>query len=296
MTSIAAAIPTFRRERVLVNTITHLLRQKLPPAEILVLDQSPVHTPSVEAALSAWDEQGTIRWIHLTEPSIPAAMNEALLRSRAEVILFLDDDVVPEADSIAAHGAAHENTGAAVVAGRVIQPWQEGMDFSQDEHFHFASTKPQWIDRFMGGNFSIRRKVALDVGGFDENFVYVAYNFEVEFAHRLRSKGYQIYFEPRACLHHLKSPDGGTRSMVDHLTTWNPSHAVGAYYCTMRTTAGGHRPSAMLHRFLSSVVTRHHLRRPWWIPATLLSELLGVIWAIALACKGPRYLREKPKV
>ena len=38
----------------------------------------------------------------------------------------------------------------------------------------------------MGGNFSVRRDIALRLGGFDEQFVRVAYNFEAEFAHRLR--------------------------------------------------------------------------------------------------------------
>ena len=36
-----------------------------------------------------------------------------------------------------------------------------------------------WINDFMGGNFSVRREIALKLGGFDEQFVSVAYNFEV---------------------------------------------------------------------------------------------------------------------
>jgi GT2 family glycosyltransferase len=291
--SIAVAIPTFGRDQVLVDAVAHLLRQSAPPTEILVLDQSPNHTPSAQSALSAWNEEGAIRWLHLPHPSIPAAMNEALLRSRADVVLFLDDDVVPDDGFISSHWAAHKKTGAAMVAGRVIQPWQENLDFSEDEQFHFAVPKPCWIDCFMGGNFSIRRAVALRVGGFDENFVHVAYNFEVEFAHRLRSNGYQIYFEPRACLHHLKAPSGGTRSIADHLRTWSPSHSVGAYYCTMRTTTGWHRTGRVLHRFLSAAATRHHLRQPWWIPAASIAEIRGLMWALALAYKGPVYLGVK---
>lgn len=291
--SIVVAIPTFRREQVLIDTVGHLLRQSLSPTEILVLDQSTDHAPSTKETLSHWNEQGTIRWLHLPRPSIPASMNEALLRARAEIILFLDDDVVPKEDFIASHWSAHRNTGAAMVAGRVIQPWQEGLDFSDDKHFHFASSKPCWIDCFMGGNFSVRREIALLLGGFDENFIHVAYNFEVEFAHRLGRAGYKIYFEPRACLDHLKAPRGGTRSMADHLRTWKPSHTVGAYYCAMRTTSGWHRVTKMLNRLLRAVTTRHHLLRPWWIPAALIAELLGLVWALGLAFRGPIYLSAK---
>ena len=60
----------------------------------------------------------------------------------------------------------------------------------------------------MGGNFSIRKDVALRLGGFDQNFVRVAYRFEAEFARRYTSDGRQIWFDPRACLHHLKEHDG----------------------------------------------------------------------------------------
>src|SRR5262245_15066879 len=236
MASIAVAIPTFGRNQTLIDTIAHLLRQSVQPTEILILDQSPNHTPSALRALLDWNEQGTIRWVRLRRPSIPAAMNLALLKSGADVIVFLDDDVVPNDDLISSHLAAHKKLYTALVAGRVIQPWQEGLDFSEDEHFHFAACKSHWIDHFMGGNFSIRREIALRVGGFDENFVSVAYNFEHEFAYRLYSNGYQIYFEPSACLHHLKAFNGGTREIADHLRTWKPSHTVGAYYCALRTT------------------------------------------------------------
>jgi len=36
----------------------------------------------------------------------------------------------------------------------------------------------------MGGNFSVKRDLALRLGGFDENFVHVAYRFEAEFCDR----------------------------------------------------------------------------------------------------------------
>lgn len=290
---LTVAVPTLNRQQVLIATLRQIMAHEPPPTEILVLDQTKEYPPSIVEILETWHIEGKIRWLRLPMPSVTKAMNQALIAARHEIVLFIDDDVVPEPGMLAAHLAAHSEIGAELIAGRIIQPWQEGLDFASDDHFHFAVLEPQWVDSFIGCNFSIRKEVALRLGGFDENFVRVAYNFEVEFAHRLRSNDYQIYFEPRACLHHLKSPSGGTRTMGDHLTTWNPSHAVGAYYCTIRTTVGWHRCSAMLRRFLSSVVTRHHLRRPWWIPATLLAELLGVIWALALAYRGPRYLPER---
>ena len=146
----------------------------------------------------------------------------------------------------------------------------------------------------MGCNFSVRRDVALALGGFDENFVKVAYRFEAEFAYRLRRAGHRIYYQPAACIHHLKVTTGGTRSFGEHLTTVKPDHAVGAYYYSLRTWDGWASLGVFLGRPLRAAMTRHHLRRPWWIPATLIAEITGMLWALALYLRGPRYLPLTP--
>src|SRR6185369_12123650 len=110
-----------------------------------------------------------------------------------------------------------------------------------------------------------RREDALALGGFDENFVRVAYNFEREFADRWRAAGGTIQFTPEAAIRHLKAAAGGTRSFGEHLTTAFPAHSVGAYYFLLRSPLAKHRLRAFAARLVRSVVTRHHLRRPWWI-------------------------------
>jgi len=282
---ITVAIPTYRREQVLLESLEYLLALDVPPDEILVLDQTETHEPATEQRLRELHDAGRIRWLRLATPSIPQAMNRGLLEAVHDIVLFVDDDIRPEPELIAAHRAAHRAHGEVLVAGRVIQPWEEGKDFSGDAHFHFAGLKPFWINEFMGGNFSVSRRTALSLGGFDENFVRVAYRFEAEFAHRWRASGRPIYFEPSACLHHLKDSDGGTRTFGEHLTTWRPDHAVGAYYYCLRTGSAGE----FLKRPFRAVATRHHLRRPWWIPLTLIAELRGMVWALALYVRGPNH-------
>jgi GT2 family glycosyltransferase len=159
------------------------------------------------------------------------------------------------------------------------------MDGSQ-----FASTEPKWVPEFIGANFSIRRDIALEVGGFDENFVRVAYRFEAEFAFRLQNAGHRIYYEPAACIRHLKVSSGGTRAYGDHLRSFRPDHSVGAYYFMLRTWSGWASALAFFSRPFRAITTRHHARRPWWIPATLCAELLGMGWSLSLALKQPRYL------
>ena len=286
--TLTIAIPTYGREGVLIETL-EAVAACAGGAEILVLDQTAVHTAAVAAALEALVAAGKIRHIRLARPSIPCAMNAGLRLAHGNIVLFLDDDIRPEPGLVEAHLSAHRESEVHLVAGRVLQPWQEGVDFSRDHTFHFASTQPADIDDFMGGNFSVRRDMALDLGGFDENFVRVAYNFEAEFAYRWRRAGYRIRYAPDATIHHLKAGSGGTRSFGEHLTTVRPDHAVGAYYYQLRTWRGWQSFSAMLARPARAIMTRHHVMRPWWIPVTLAAEVGGLVWAMRLAAAGPRY-------
>lgn len=281
---VSLVVVTYQREEVLCETIDHLLRQSPLPVEILVIDQTPAHDPLVASQLQQWAENGDIEWIRLERPSITHAMNVGLQRARGKAVLYADDDVIPEAGLIEAHWRALNVDQVAVVAGRVIQPWQEGVDFSSDKRDHLAATHSYTADEFIGCNFSVWRDFALELGGFDENFVRVAYRYEAEFSARTRNAGGVIRFEPEAVLHHLHDGRGGTRSFGNHLRTARPDHSVGAYYFALRS---GKMFSGVGSRLIGSVRTRHHFRQPWWIPFTLTGELLGLLWACWLWIRGP---------
>src|SRR2546430_4730343 len=260
-------VPTYGRGEVLLETLKHLFALNPSASEIIVIDQTEEHSSQVSSTLEAWQGSGLMRWLRLEHPSIPGAMNRGLLEASHPIVLFLDDDIIPHSGLVEAHVSALEETGAALVAGRVIQPWQVGRDFSDEDSLHFASLRPAWISDFMGGNFSVRRNAALQLGGFDEQFVRVAYNFEAEFAYRIRRGGHRIYYEPAAFIHHLRVSGGGTRTFGDHLRSHRPNHAVGAYYFILRTWSGWQSLVRFLARPLQAIATRHHVRRPWWNPA-----------------------------
>ncbi len=173
----------------------------------------------------------------------------------------------------------------------MLQPNEEPLlEPSKSKTFRFNSTLRQYITEFIGCNFSVNRTFALSLGGFDENFVHVAYRYEAEFAGRALTSGERIYFEPDASVRHLKAERGGTRSFGHHLRTIRPSHAVGAYYFLLRSKNGSGRLLSFIGRPLRAVRTKHHLIHPWWIPATLASEAIGFAWAVCLYLRGPRLI------
>jgi GT2 family glycosyltransferase len=290
---VSVVIPTYRREHVLLETLESLLLRTRPRAgEILVVDQTPRHAPDTETRLLHLERNGSIRWLRLGKPSIPGAMNAGLLWAREKVVLFLDDDIVPDVSLVGVHVRAHSDRGVALVAGRVLQPWDTEVGQGEDVGgFRFSSTQRCWAREFMGCNFSVKRQLALALGGFDENFIHAAYRFEADFADRLLTAGARILFEPAASVRHLKAPEGGIRAYGDFLRTVWPSHAVGEYYYVLRHRRSPEGLRRLFGRPIAAVTTRHHMRRPWWIPVTLTAELLGFCWGVRLALRGPRYLR-----
>lgn len=290
ITSLSIVIPTFRRESVLVETLRALAALGERADEIVVVDQTPRHEPDTQHELEAMARSGGLRWIRLEEPSIPGAMNRGLLEARGEVVLFLDDDILPDDALVRAHREAHRAKAGVLVAGQVLQPGEESVDLDPEDGFRFCSNRRQWISEFPGGNFSVYREAAIRIGGFDEQFVHVAYRFEREFADRFREGAGRILFEPAASIRHLKALSGGTRSFGNHLTTIRPSHAVGAYYYVLVSGAVRKKVRALCSHFWKSIATRFHLRRPWWIPVTVISNAWAFAWAVRLRIEGQRLL------
>ena len=284
---ITVAIPTYNRGTIVVETINRLLALTPPPDAIVIADQTLQHPAEVEAQLKRWNDEMVIRWMRFDAPSIPHAMNAALFAATTPLVLFLDDDVEPSPQLIAAHTAAHESKEVAAVVGQILQPGEspDPTPPPQDAlEFRFNHDRGAFTSNVMAGNLSLKRDRAIAVGGFDENYIGAAYRFETDFALRLTAAGGRIWFEPRASLRHLKLASGGLRSYGDHKTTASPAHTVGDYYFAIY-----HRPPLWryaMRRLAKNVITRYHATHPWTIPTKLIGELRGITLARQLARRG----------
>lgn len=295
---VTIAIPTFGRETVLCDTIRYLEAQTPPSVALFVIDQTPVHEAETARQLQEWYERGRIRWVRLNYPSVVRAMNVALRDAGTDIVLFLDDDIVPGPGLVAAHVAAYgASADVWAVAGQVLQPGESAVDevftggtggFRAVEKFPFHSSRSQWTGNVMAGNLSVRRDRALQIGGFDENFLPpVAFRFETEFARRMMAAGGRIRFEPTASIRHLRAISGGTRSTGTHLSSGSPLHGVGDYYYALRCGHGWGRWAYMIRRPFREVRTRFHLRHPWYIPVKFVGELRALAMAVRLNQRGP---------
>jgi GT2 family glycosyltransferase len=299
-------IPTYNREQVLVDTIHALIQIRgtfAEATELLVIDQTLKHHRNTEIHLRAWDSEGAIRWLRLNTPHLTHAMNTGLFEAIGEVVLFLDDDIMPLPELLEQHCLVHQLWPEAwAVVGMVLQPGQSpaalkakpnSSSLWRDLDFPYNSIFEGWVENVMAGNLSVKRKQAIGIGGFDESFPPpVASRFETEFAKRLIRSGGRIRYAPSAAIHHLAATSGGTRSQGSHLTSFSPCHGVGDCYFALRCGRGWERIWYLVRKPFREVRTRFHLRHPWWIPVKLVGEVRALIQAYRLWRKPAKLISQ----
>jgi len=225
-------------------------------------------------------------------------MNVGLSAAANEIVLFLDDDIIPGQVLIKIHSEGYRDESICAIAGQVLQPEEKsgssataykknGLQRYMD--FPFWSDQQALIENGMAGNLSVRKKYALQVGGFDENYVGVAYRFETDFCRRLCRGGGNILFEPAASIRHLRADRGGTRKYGTHLCSYRPHHGVGDYYFALQNGTFSESLPYILCRPFKEISTRFHLRKPICIPVKLFGEMLALCWALWLYVRGSKY-------
>jgi GT2 family glycosyltransferase len=303
--TLSVVIPTYRREAVLVDTIDSLLKvinNADGCLELLIVDQTEHHNPATDRRMGEWEQSGKIRWTRLDIPHITRSMNIGVQMVKGDIVLFLDDDVVPDPELINEHINAYErHPDAWAVAGQVLQPWDKsrpvfytprGGWLTRYLDFPFFSTDGMFVENVMAGNLSVRRDFFIHLDGFDENFTPpVATRFETEFAKRLVSMGGKIWFEPKASIRHLRASTGGTRSKGNHLTSMSPIHGQGDYYYALRcaNVKGVERFFYILKRPFREICTRFHLKHPWYIPVKFIGEIKALVKSFIIFFKPPKF-------
>lgn len=282
---ITVAIPTYRREGVLIDTIKALLKQSHQNLELLVVDQSTQHLPETEAALAKITDHRW-RYVKAKPPSLPAARNFCLQIARAPIVLFLDDDIVPTKDLVKYHLQTFTNhPELSVVGGRVLQ---EGFPIKNEvlcfddyavSHGVFTATEAGYTNAFPGGNHSLRVKDALEVGGFETRYYGNAFREESDMALKMTRAGMKIYYEPRAELLHLAAREGGTRvKNYQHLYD-TPLFYRNELFFTLRSVDKGKRREALRRKYHEyCLVVRHY---PAWRRRLLFwTGLIAAVWRL----------------
>ena len=103
----SVVVPTFRREKVLCETIQYLLGLSYSHYELLIIDQTPDHEAGTEQFIRACQDRypHRIRWHFVARANLPHARNVGAKMARGSYLLYCDDDIISAGGSDrTAHG------------------------------------------------------------------------------------------------------------------------------------------------------------------------------------------------
>jgi len=282
---IAVAVPSYNRDEILIDTLKEILLQAPPADEVLVIDQSDGHSPTVQSQLDSWQKEARIRYLHQSLPNLPSARNRALRETTCDVVIFIDDDVNLSPGFVEAHRKNYvDNPNVVAVAGRVVQrlgwpkvkrpvQWPRVMDF---RYLRLDGDKRiEGIARFTGCNHSVCVDYVQRLGGYDEAYRGVALCEETDLSLRIYRAGGLIVFDPTASLFHLAAPSGGCRRK-NHLDI-SGGLSVMRFAVKHRSVLGGSFYRECWRSIRLSILTKANLLRFWLLPIVSAQFVLATL-------------------
>lgn len=172
--------------------------------EVLIIDDS---IPEESAEAKEVCRQYDCNYIFF-ENSVSAKRNYGVSRAENDVILFLDSDCICTEHILERYAEKYVNDKVAAVAGPLEFVGEDTWFWKAIEATPYLTCfyLPKYIPRVEWGvtaNFSVRRRVFLEVNGFDEDFKRPA-GEDVDLGMKICEKGYEIHAAADALVYHSK--------------------------------------------------------------------------------------------
>lgn len=218
-TKVSVIVCTYNRCQSLAETLTALAAQRLDPGrwELLVVDNNS--RDATAATVQAFQNQHPELACHyLFQPrqGLSHARNLGISHARNDLVLFTDDDVIPEPDWIERFIETMATYGCDACGGYVAPLWEKPPPSWLTERFHgFLAIRtddgsPRELsgddDPPFGANMGFRREVFGKVGLFDTALgrkgSVLAGGEEWDLFRRVQTGGGRIVYSPAMRVHH----------------------------------------------------------------------------------------------
>lgn len=218
--SVIVCAYTEKRWNDLVEGVAALKQQTLSPNEILVvIDHNDDLFDKAQSEIS-----GITLLKNKNARGLSGARNTGIAHTTSDIITFIDEDAVADADWLAKLTAPFTEESVLGVGGQIIPMWQEEQPGWFPEEFNWVvgcvykgmptTTAP--VRNLIGCNMSFRREVFDTVGGFRENIGRIGTLpvgcEETELCIRTHQQWHESNFiyEPSAVVHHRVPASRGT--------------------------------------------------------------------------------------
>ncbi|MFC2171619.1 glycosyltransferase family 2 protein [Acidobacteriota bacterium] len=204
---ISIVTPTYNRKDLLLRHLKALEKQTLPPNEFEVVVIDDGSTDGTDEFLRSYRPQFRFSFHHQENSGLASSRNAGIRLAAGQVVLLLDDDVMPSPELVREHIKPHRQSDDVVVIGSLPYP----DDLPQDTflwylerigHFDLYSRKDKYEAgrpplQPLNGNSSVRKEHLLRTGLYDERFQQYG-GEDVEFGFRLEKAGLKWIYAPTA--------------------------------------------------------------------------------------------------
>ncbi len=204
---VAVIIPTLNRYQYLKDVLHDLEKQDYNHFEVIVVDQSQPFEPDFYKQFTL-----NLQLIRQPEMLLWTARNRAVKATKAEYLLFFDDDLRVDPDWISQHLKCLDYFNCSISAGVSLAKF--GMKVPESYNYF------RWADQFDSGNALVKRAVFEKIGLFDLNFNKQSMG-DGEFGIRAYVNGIPSISNPLAKRIHLKVAAGGLRQ-IGHWDGFRP--------------------------------------------------------------------------
>jgi len=207
---VSVVVVTYNRFKALARCLSPLQRQTYSDFEIIVVDSNSTDdTPNL---VRSYKNAKLVQTKKTGRIDLSRKRNIGIMKSNGEIVAFIDDDAIP-ADDWLSNMVKSYNYSSKIggVGGKAksnrynpIYP----LDFAKSDEVD----KPIARARFLFGcNCSFRKNVLLEIGCFDERFIYG--HEETDLCERVLRAGYRLLYNPKVVVFHDWEPENITRQM-----------------------------------------------------------------------------------
>ena len=214
MQTISVVIPTFHRYEALADTVQDLLRQTVPPRQIIVVDNTRLAERQQPSYLASTPTTECLYISSSAEGRVNVARNEGLRQVTANYVILFDDDMsLPDScleQFLKVHAEGWDAVTGMIIERGVLLENHRGGDrpfWEVLKHGHGASRGNTIA---VPSSFvSLRTEMIRELGFLDEAFIYSYDDYDL--GYRIWQAGYTLIHDPRPTAHHLKLRSGGSR-------------------------------------------------------------------------------------
>ncbi len=213
--SVTVALPNYNGADLLRRFLPSVMRAASgvsPPARVLVVDDASTDGSAV-ALRQGWPEVAVV--VNERNLGFAGAANRAIEEARSDLVLLLNTDAAPDADALAPLvECIQAQPEAAAVVPKILQmrtggtcesvvfgTFRRGLFRLQRHPELCASPHPLPVLYPCGAAVMLRRRVFLELGGFDELFAPFYWE-DVDLGYRMWRAGHRVLYEPRSRVLH----------------------------------------------------------------------------------------------